>query len=105
MTEPEIIKRLKEVFAWMERRDLRVGELWLHSNQVNELVEAKDPGWDRVAQRAVLMGYLESKGALNVGFLWGACVFEAEIVPENHVGVIPDGWEAKLIDPAGCFPF
>ncbi len=57
-----IIERLKKVFGWIEERDMRVGELWLHPKQIVELIEAKDPGWDRINQRAVIQGYLESKG-------------------------------------------
>jgi hypothetical protein len=36
---------------------------------------------------------------------FGARVFESEIVPENHVGILPDDWDAKLVGRAGCRPF
>ncbi len=101
----DIVERLRKVFGWIEERDMRVGELWLHPKQVVELIESKDPGWDRIAQRAVRDGFLESKGALHVGLLWGARVFETEKVVEDHVAALPDGWEAKLIGSAGCMPF
>lgn len=99
-----IIERLKGVFTWIEQMDMRVGELWLHPKQVIELEEAGDPGWDKIHQRAVKLAYLESKGALHVGLLWGARVFQSEKVVEDHVAALPDGWEAKLIDRCACMP-
>lgn len=101
----DIIERLKKVFAWIEERDMRVGELWLHPAQVKELDEAKDPGWDRNAQMSVIRFYLDTKGAPYVGVLWGARVFESKIVVEDHVAALPDGWEAKLVDTPACMPF
>ena len=100
-----IIDRLKKVFEWIEERDMRVGELWLHPKQVKELEGAGDLFMDRIAQRAVREAYLESKGALHVGVLWGARVFQTEKVVENHVAALPDGWEARLLDSTACMPF
>ena len=37
--------------------------------------------------------------------LFGARVFESEIVPVNQVGLVPDGWEAKLKAAQGCMEF
>lgn len=101
----DIIERLKKVYGWIEERDMRVGEVWLHPKQVAELIAAGDPGWDRINQKAVIELYLESKGALHVGLLWGARVFQTEKVVEDHVAALPDGWEAKLIDSTACMPF
>lgn len=101
----DIIERLKKVFTWIEERDLRVGELWLHPKQVEELVVANPEGWDRIAQRAVIQGYVEEKGALYVGLLWGAQVFQSEIVVEDHVAALPTGWRARLLDSTACMPF
>jgi hypothetical protein len=101
----DIIERLRNVFGWIEERDMRVCELWLHPKQVAELDASNNPGWDRVNQRAVMRAYLDTKGAINVGFLWGALVFESEIVVENHVAALPDGWEARLVNSSACMPF
>ena len=37
--------------------------------------------------------------------LFNARVFESPLVPEDQVGLIPAGWEAKLIGPEGCRSF
>jgi hypothetical protein len=102
----DIIERLKKVFGWIEERDLRVGELWLHPRQVAELEAAKDPGWDKVVSRAVQQMAAEAKGgALYVALLWGAAVYQSEMVVEDHCAALPAGWSAKLIDSSACMPF
>lgn len=100
-----IAERLKKVFEWIELRDLRVGELWLHPKQIAELEAEEVSGYDEVAQAVVRDAYLESKGARLMGYLWGARVFESAMVVENHVGALPDDWDAKLLGSAGCMPF
>jgi hypothetical protein len=105
-TRESIIERLKKVFGWIEERDMRVGELWLHPKQVAELEAANDPGWDKVASRVVQQMVAETKGgALYVALLWGASVYQSEMVIEDHVAALPDGWNAKLIDSSACMPF
>ncbi len=101
----DIIERMKGVFGWIEQWDMRVGELWLHPKQVEELNAANDPGWDRVAQRAVVEAYREEKGALLIGYLWGAYVFQSEIVVPDHVVALPTGLQVKLLDSTACRPF
>jgi hypothetical protein len=100
-----IIDRLKEVWGWVEHRDLRVGEIWLHPKQVAELAATKDPGWDAIAMLAVREMFLETKGGLYVGMLWGAQVFESGIIVEDHVVALPTGLFVKLIDSSACMRF
>jgi hypothetical protein len=99
------LNRLHEAFKGIERLDLRVGDVWLNPKQVVELEEARDPGYDRIDLAAVRNAFKETKGAIHTGLLWGARVFASDIVPENHVGLIPSDWDAKPIGPAGCMPF
>jgi hypothetical protein len=101
----DIVERLKTVFRWVESRDLCVEELWLNRRQIEELNCSEEPGWDRINQRAVILAYLETKGGLYLGMLWCARVYGSELVPEDHVAVMPRGFEAKLIDRSGCQPF
>lgn len=101
----DIIERVKKVFEWIELRDLRVGELWLNPKQTGELNDSKHSGYDKIADLRVRDAYLELKGARLVAHLWGARVFESDMVPEDHVGALPDDWDAKLIGSAGCMPF
>lgn len=101
----DIIERLKKVFTWIEERDLRVGELWLHPKQVVELNESKDIGWDRVASHHVREETKKQKGAPLVGFLYGANVYESEIVVADHVVALPSGLDVKLLDSTACMPF
>jgi len=105
VAEHDIIERLKKVFTWIEERDLRVGELWLHPKQIAELIESKDPGWDKVASLYVREETKKWRGAPLVGLLYGANVYESEIVVEDHVVALPSGLDVKLIDSTACMPF
>jgi hypothetical protein len=98
-----IIERMKAVFAWIEREDLRVGDLWLNPQQVVELGDV--PGWYATSSRAVREATLESKGAEVAGFLWGARVFESSLVPVNHIAAVPADLDARLVGGAACRPF
>jgi hypothetical protein len=100
-----IVERLKKVFEWIERMDLRVGDIWLNPKQVAELEAEKHPGYDKIADGRVRDAYLELKGAKCVAYLWGARVFDTDMVPEDHVGALPSDWDAKLTGSAGCMPF
>ena len=100
----DVVERLKKVFEWVEQWDLRVGDLWLHPKQVGELNALGHPGWDKVCSARVRQAFLEDKGALYVGMIFGARVFESEKVPEDHVAVVPADLDAKLVGSAACRP-
>jgi hypothetical protein len=103
MSDVSILVRLRDAFNRLEQWDMRVGDVWLHPSQVEEL--RKHVEFDRISSFRVERAFVESKGALYKGMLFGARVFESEIVPVNHVGLVSDGWESKLTDRAGCMPF
>jgi hypothetical protein len=105
LTQEGIVGRLVKVFEWIEQRGMRVGDVWLHPKQAQELFVRHPDVFDREVEPKILRYYAELKGATLLGYIFGARVFESEIVVENHVGIIPDGWDAKLVDSAGCTPF
>jgi hypothetical protein len=100
-----ILDRIGKAFEPIEQWDMRVGDVWLNPKQVAEL--AGLPEFDRVHPvRDVVIDYYEkTSGARYVGMLFNARVFESPLVPEDQVGLIPAGWEAKLIGPEGCRSF
>lgn len=101
-----IVDRLCKAFERIEQWDMRVGDIWLHPKQVAELeAEKNDAAYDRIAQKCVRDAFIELKGAPFVGSFLGARVFESEIVVENHVALVPSGFDAKLTGSEGCTPF
>ena len=104
MTErgADIIERLRKVFLRVGEMDQAVGDVWLHPKQIQELHASRDPGWDRIHSGFVMTMNLETRGGLYIGMLWGAQVYQSEVVPEDHCAVVPRGFEAKLVSPEGC---
>jgi hypothetical protein len=100
-----IVRRLIRVFEGVEQLGMRVGDVWLHPKQAKELLVGHADVFDREVDPQILRHYIELKGATLLGYIFGARVFESEIVPENHVGAIPDDWDARLVGSAGCMPF
>lgn len=101
-----ILDRIGKAFEPIEQWDMRVGDVWLNPKQVAEL--AGLPEFDRVHPvRDVIIDPPRelASGARYVGMLFNARVFESPLVPEDQVGLIPAGWEAKLIGPEGCRSF
>ena len=101
-----ILDRIGKAFEPIEQWDMRVGDVWLNPKQVAEL--AGLPEFDRVHPvRDVIIDPPRelASGARYVGMLFNARVFESSLVPEDQVGLIPAGWEAKLIGPEGCRSF
>lgn len=90
-----LLEKLKARFEWLEREDLRVGVLYLSPTEVAELEKADPMHFDRCAIRQ-----LRETGIR--GHLWGATVYESELVPPGHVCIIQDGLDAKLVDGAAC---
>jgi len=106
---PTISERLEDVFKWIESRDLRVGELWLHPRDIDDLNQESPAGWDRVASFVVERWHADSKGALLTGFLWGAEVLTPTAEPcpivRNHVIALPTGLHVRILDGTGAQPF
>ncbi len=90
-----LLHKLKARFEWLEREDLRVGRLYLNPKEIAELEKVGLENYDRVNMRQ--LRELGIRGAL-----WGATVYESDIVPENHVCILQDGLEVTLIDRAAC---
>jgi hypothetical protein len=98
-----IAQRIAKAFERLEPWDLRVGDIWLHPKQVEEL--RGEPVYDPIAHRCLRDEFIKIKGAPFVGTIYGARVFASEIVPENHIAIAPAGLEAILTDKSACMPF
>jgi hypothetical protein len=94
-TVEQLLHQIGESFKWVESMDLRVGDLYLNPNDVRLI--GKDLNLDRIASWQVKAAF---PGL--VGVLFGVRVFESDIVPEEHIALIPDGIEGKLVDSAAC---
>lgn len=96
----KLLARIGEAFKWVERQDMRVGEVWLHPDDVAVLLE----DWgaiDRVAQRAVIEAMARpEQGGRYLGQVFGASVYESGKVRPAHVCIVPEGW--KVVDPSSC---
>jgi len=103
MDHKSLLESLAEAFGWLEARGLRVGRLWLNKREIDLLLTEKD-AFDRESNRTVLDGVSEQAGASFVGYLWGAHTFESPEVPEGHIAILPDDFDAKLIGSAACMP-
>ena len=91
-----LLEKLKARFDWLEREDLRVGQLYLNPAQVAELEKPEQiQEFDRCAMRL-----LRETGIRGV--LWGATVYVSELVPPGRVCIIQDGLDARLVNGEAC---
>lgn len=90
-----ISSRLADAFAKYEVLGFKVGKVWLSQVHIDLLEGTK--GWDPVHQRAVRETGLR-------GLLWGAQVYVSDVLPPNHVAILPDGFDGTLVDGAGSMP-
>ena len=97
-TLDQLLRQVVKSFEHIEKMGLRVGDMYLHLNDVR-LLETDSTHLDRVEDS-------RTKSAMPgiVGYLYGARVFESELVPEEHIALIPDGIEGRLVDSAACVP-
>lgn len=98
MTVAELLQALSSKFKKIEKWGMRVGSLWLREEDVDLLATHQD--FDRNANGTLLMHLPELRG-----YLWGATVNASPHVPEGHVAIIQDDFDAKLLGPGGCEPF
>ena len=92
-----LLHLLRDKFEWLEKAGLRVGSIYLSQADIRTLEDAPPMHFDRV-------DILELRRTGLRGSLWGAHVFESDLVPARHVAVLPDGFEGKLVDTAACVP-
>ena len=105
MPLPNLLDRLRTAFEWIEKMDLRVGDVWLNQVHVEELFVRYPESCDRVVREETLRISVIEMGAPLMGYLWGARVFQSDIAPVNHVALVPADLHAKLVGPAACMPF
>jgi len=104
MTKVEgLRKSLVEWFGWMETAGLRVGQVWLHPGEVEVLMGDREH-FDPVSDTRVRDAHLETVGAPLVGFFFGAMVFSSELVVPGHMALLPDGFQARLVEGTACVP-
>jgi hypothetical protein len=101
----DIVERLRAAFGWVEERGMYVGDVWLHPNQGKELFVGHPEVFDREVCDVLLRAVVEKKRAVLLGYIFGARVFQSENILENHVALVPDGWDVKMLDRASCMPF
>jgi hypothetical protein len=99
-----IVVRIHQTFERLEQWDLRVGTVWLNPKQILELAADRSGAWDPIWDRHVRDIYIPQRGAPLAGMLFGANVHASPIVPENHIGVIPAGFDGRITGPEGCMP-
>ncbi len=91
-----ITDSIKNAMGRFENLDLRVQKIWLNPAQLKELAgqDDFDPNGLRQLEEA-MPGYK--------GGIYGAMVFESDLVPPMHIAVLPDGFDGGLIDSVACF--
>lgn len=91
-----LLGQLADRFAWLEKEGVRVGMVWISSEDAHSL---ESSGAVSMPVSDVLrepMNY--------VGNLWGAKVYHSLLVTPGHVALVPRGMEAKLVDSEACIP-
>jgi hypothetical protein len=95
-TPRALVSAIVARFKWMEEMDLRVGAAWMHPTDIATL--SKDSAvFDRMAQQISQ----QIKPDLR-GHFFGVLVFESSVVPEEHIVLLPAGFDlmnVKLLGP------
>jgi hypothetical protein len=97
LPKPALLSKLRTYFNTYEGLGVRVGKVWLNADQVAELRTEKE-----FTQEPNTTLYLRSSQL--VGYLWGACVYQSDIVPANHAAFLQDDIDGALIGTAACMP-
>jgi len=97
LREPLLLDKIRTYFSTYEGLGVKVGRVWLNADQVTELRKSKDFEQE-------LNPTLHVHSALLVGYLWGACVYQSNIVPVNHAAFLQDDIDGALIGTAACMP-
>ena len=102
MTRKELLEKVGDAFAWIERMNLRVGEIWLHPDEA-AVLKTERGEFDAICSWNVKQATKrpEQHGEY-IGMLWGAKVFESDLVVPQHICAVPDGW--AVLDPSQGFP-
>lgn len=88
-------------FSWIEEMDLRVGAAWMHPTDI-ALISRNLAAFDKIAQSISQ----QLKPDLR-GHLFGVTAFESSLVPEEHIVLLPDGFDlmsVKLLGPEAAIP-
>lgn len=97
LTGTAVLKAIVDRMGILETWDLRIGDIYLHPACVDLVKNA--PDFDRTADLFVRQAFPGLEG-----YLFGMRVFSSDIVPEEHIAMIPDGIEGRLVSSAACIP-
>jgi hypothetical protein len=87
----------------IESYDRVVRSIYLNKAEINLLLTRADV-FDPAACREVVRHLSQEYGAEFIGYLYGAIVFQSEMVPEWHAIIFQDGIIARIIDPTAALP-
>jgi len=82
---------------------VRVGMVWINPVHVPTL-QADVHCYDSASAHLQQVDFNQARGGALVGYLFGAQVYSSGTVPIGHAAMIPDGFDAKLVDGAASFP-
>jgi hypothetical protein len=67
----DLVRRLSDIFAWYEGRDIRVGDIWLHPTHIHDLFTNHLSVLDRNVDPIVVELSEHRKGGMLSGHLFG----------------------------------
>jgi hypothetical protein len=103
MRTADLVAGLYAAFKMYEDKNCIVRAIWLNPINVRTLWNEPDV-FARECDMEQGKKMFELFRATLMGYFFGAMVFESNIVPTNHVAVLPDGFAGHLVDKAACMP-
>jgi hypothetical protein len=99
----KLLDGISRAFRVIEENDLRVGAIWLNPREVSALETSARAHYDKVNDPRVRRSHMATVGAPFEGMIFGAKVFSSGVVVPGHIAILPDGFEARLVDSSACF--
>jgi hypothetical protein len=91
---------LADCFAYFEKDGLNVGSVFLNPKDILAL-RSQAAKWTMVGNPLFAETQFPDMGKF-VGWIWGAKVFETDVVPPGRVCLLPEGVRGKPTSAASC---
>lgn len=98
-----IVTKIRETLDCYEALGLKIASIWLNSSQVRELYHYLEVFDASVS--SMLIQHLAEQGKFLVGVIFGVRVFSSNVIPVEHIAVLPEGFEGRLISHEAATPF
>jgi len=96
-----LVGRISDLMKPFENLDLRLAALWVRPEEADKLRRCNE--FD-VARCKQVIAHLSCAESQFIGNLLGMNVYETKLLPPNHIALLPDGFDAKLIGGEAGIP-